>query len=95
MSVQFPLPGDYSKGWWKVRVQAGPQKEERSLLVERWFTHRFDLQVHLPSFVELDKRAIPLMISANYTNYLPVHANATIRVQIRPPIPDRPQGKTK
>lgn len=93
ISVQFQLPSDYSKGWWKIKVQAGFQIEERSLLVERWFTSRFDVEISSPPFIEVEEQVLPVQIAANYTNYLPVHANASLRVQIKPQVGSQFQGK--
>ncbi|RWS21816.1 CD109 antigen-like protein, partial [Leptotrombidium deliense] len=84
-SLNFQLPGDYPKGWWTIRVVALQQKEEKKILVERWFTDQFDVNVTLPAFVESEDQRIEGYVTANYTNYLPVIGNATITVKIRPP----------
>ncbi|RWS10332.1 CD109 antigen-like protein, partial [Dinothrombium tinctorium] len=85
-SLLFQLPGDYPKGWWKIRVVALKQVEEKSILMERWFSDVFDVDVSLPAFVEIDNEKIEGCVNANYTNFTPVTANVTITVILRPAI---------
>jgi hypothetical protein len=56
----------------------------RSILLERWFTDRFDVSVSLPAFISQNEEYLEGIITANHTNLLPVIGNATIRVILNP-----------
>ncbi|XP_054157976.1 CD109 antigen-like, partial [Oppia nitens] len=84
ITLQFTLPGDYPRGWWTVRVKALQQIEEKKILLERWFTNRFDVSISLPAFISQNDDYIEGTIYANHTNLLPVVGNATIRVILKP-----------
>ena len=83
VSVIFSLPGDYALGWWHIRVVALSQVEEKSILLEHWFTDRFDVTVKLPAFVSADDQYLSGCLTANHTNLMPVTGNATINVYLK------------
>ena len=56
----------------------------RKILIERWFTDRFDVSVSLPAFISQNEPYLEGTVYANHTNLMPVNGNATIRVIVIP-----------
>ncbi|XP_067144276.1 CD109 antigen-like [Centruroides vittatus] len=84
VSVSFVLPRDFPHGWWTVRIVALGQVEEKKILLERWFSHRYDVNVILPAFVLDSEENLEGSIMANHTNVALVQGNATVRAYVRP-----------
>ncbi|XP_013794547.1 CD109 antigen-like [Limulus polyphemus] len=85
VSVHFHLPGDYSKGWWKVRVVALEQVEEKKIKMERYFSHKMDVVVYIPAYVLTSEEYLEGLVASNHTSLAPVIGNATIRAVIKAP----------
>ena len=83
MSLIFSLPGDVTVGWWKIRVTVLQQVEEKPILIEKWFTDRFDVNVNIPAFITAEDKYLQGDVTSNHTNYMPVTANATLNVYRR------------
>lgn len=73
-------------GWWSIKVVALSQVEEKKILLERWFTERYDVYVIVPPFVLDTEEFYEGDVSANYTTVAPVYGNATIRLYVRPTV---------
>lgn len=86
IKVEFELPYDYAVGWWSIKVVALSQVEEKKILLERWFTERYDVYVIVPPFVLDTEEFYEGDVSANYTTVAPVYGNATIRLYVRPTV---------
>lgn len=84
IKINFDLPYDYAVGWWSIKVVVLSQVEERKILLERWFTERYDVYVIVPPFVLDTDEYFEGDVSANYTTVAPVFGNATIRAYVRP-----------
>ena len=55
------------------------QVEKRLVLVENWQMDKFEVFLDLAAFAKLEDH-LTVKLNANFTNRLPVHANATIRL---------------
>ncbi|KAH7983281.1 hypothetical protein HPB52_010606 [Rhipicephalus sanguineus] len=84
IKINFDLPYDYAVGWWSLKVVVLSQVEERKILLERWFTERYDVYVNVAPFVLDTDEYFEGDVSANYTTVAPVFGNATIRAYVRP-----------
>ncbi|KAK8776929.1 hypothetical protein V5799_029726 [Amblyomma americanum] len=84
IKINFDLPYDYAVGWWSIKVVVLSQVEERKILLERWFTERYDVYVTVPPFVLDTDEYLEGDVSANFTTVAPVFGNATIRAYVRP-----------
>ncbi|PRD24950.1 UNVERIFIED_CONTAM: hypothetical protein NCL1_42329 [Trichonephila clavipes] len=63
VNLEFELPYDYPEGWWTIKAVALGQTEETRVLLERWFTHRFDFHGTYDfsiSLAELRNMAVPV-----------------------------------
>lgn len=84
VNLEFELPYDYQMGWWTIRVNALGQTEESKVLLERWFNHRFDVNVGTPTFIVNTENTLDVSLLANYTSVATVTGNATIKTYVRP-----------
>lgn len=82
--LSFDLPYHFAVGWWTIKVVALSQTEEKQILLERWFTERYDVYVSLSPFIVDTDEYLEGDVSANFTTVAPVYGNATIRVYARP-----------
>ncbi|OQR66876.1 CD109 antigen-like, partial [Tropilaelaps mercedesae] len=58
--------------------------EEKRILLERWYTERFDVYVSMPPFAVMTDEYLEGDISANFTNVAPTYGNLTVRVIVKP-----------
>lgn len=79
-------------GWYRVEVQAQFQVEKRLILVESWQKEKFEVFIDLPPFTNLEDD-LTVKLNVNYTNRLPVYANATIRLLALPALSSNETGK--
>lgn len=84
ISVSFDLPEDYATGWWTIRAQVLDQIEEKTILLEKWYSERYDVYVAMPPFVVATDGYLEGDISANFTNVAPTYGNLTIRAIVKP-----------
>ncbi|XP_015919307.1 CD109 antigen [Parasteatoda tepidariorum] len=84
VNLEFELPYDYPEGWWTIKAVALGQTEETRVLLERWFSHRFDVNVGTDAFVLNSDEYIEGQILANYTSVATVTGNITLRTYLRP-----------
>lgn len=70
-------------GWYRLEVQAQFQVEKRRILVENWRREKFEVFIDLPAFTNLHDN-LTMKLNANYTNRLPVYANATVQLLALP-----------
>ena len=80
LSLEFVLPKICPLGWWRIEVHAQFQIEKRFILIENWFIDKFEIFVDLNPFTNIEDDYLIAKLNANYTNQLPVHANATIQL---------------
>lgn len=84
ISLEFALPKELCPlGWFRIEVHAQFQVEKRLVLVENWQREKFEVFVDLAEFTNLESE-LTVKLNANYTNRLPVHANATIQLLALP-----------
>ncbi|XP_064467422.1 CD109 antigen-like [Ornithodoros turicata] len=84
LRLSFDLPYHFAVGWWTIKVVALSQVEEKKILLERWYTERYDVYVSVPPFIVDTDEYLEGDVSANYTTVAPVFGNATIKVFVRP-----------
>ncbi|GIY90987.1 hypothetical protein CDAR_123091 [Caerostris darwini] len=84
VNLEFELPYDYPEGWWTIRAVALGQTEETRVLLERWFTHRFDVNVGTDAFILNTDEFLEGQILANYTSVATVTGNLTLKTFLRP-----------
>ncbi|XP_035214873.1 CD109 antigen-like isoform X2 [Stegodyphus dumicola] len=84
VNLEFELPYDFPEGWWTIRVVALGQTEESKVLLERWFSHRFDVNVGTPTFILNSEEYLEGQILANYTSVATVTGNITLKTFLRP-----------
>lgn len=84
VKINFELPHDFAVGFWTLKVVALSQVEEKKILLERWYTERYDVYVTVPPFVLDSDEYYEGDVSANFTTVNPVYGNATIRLYVRP-----------
>lgn len=84
VKINFELPHDFAVGWWSLKVVALSQVEEKKILLERWYTERYDVYVTIPPFVLDTDEYYEGDVSANFTTVNPVYGNASIRLYVRP-----------
>ncbi|XP_054721683.1 CD109 antigen-like [Uloborus diversus] len=84
VNLDFELPYDYPEGWWTIRAVALSQEEERRVLLERWFGHRFDVNVGTPTFILNSDEYLEGQILANYSSVATVTGNITLKTLLRP-----------
>ncbi|KFM71459.1 CD109 antigen, partial [Stegodyphus mimosarum] len=84
VNLEFELPYDFPEGWWTIRVVALGQIEESKVLLERWFSHRFDVNVGTPTFILNSEEYLEGQILANYTSVATVTGNITLKTFLRP-----------
>ncbi|EEC04468.1 conserved hypothetical protein [Ixodes scapularis] len=80
VKINFELPHDFAVGFWTLKVVALSQVEEKKILLERWYTERYDVYVTIPPFVLDSDEYYEGDVSANFTTVNPVYGNATIRL---------------
>ena len=91
--MDFVLPKELCPlGWFRIEVHAQFQVEKRPVLVENWQKEKFEVYVDLTAFTKLEDY-LAVKLNANYTNRLPVHANATIRLLALPALSTNQTGK--
>ena len=84
VSISFTLPEEYEPGWWTIRAQVLNQVEEKRILLERWYTERFDVYVSMPPYALTSDEYFEGDISANFTAVAPTYGNLTVRVILKP-----------
>ncbi|XP_028967183.1 CD109 antigen [Galendromus occidentalis] len=84
VSISFTLPEEYEAGWWTIRAQVLNQVEEKRILLERWYTERFDVYVSMPPYALTSDEYFEGDISANFTAVAPTYGNLTVRVILKP-----------
>ncbi|KAF8776800.1 CD109 antigen like protein [Argiope bruennichi] len=84
VNLEFELPYDYPEGWWTIKVVALGQTEETRVLMERWFSHRFDVNVGTDAFILNTDEFLEGQILANYTSVATVTGNLTLKTFLRP-----------
>ncbi|GFT53743.1 CD109 antigen [Nephila pilipes] len=84
VNLEFELPYDYPEGWWTIKAVALGQTEETRVLLERWFSHRFDVNVGTDAFVLNTDEFLEGQILANYTSVATVTGNLTLKTFLRP-----------
>lgn len=84
VSISFTLPEEYEPGWWTIRAQVLNQVEEKRILLERWYTERFDVYVSMPPYAMTSDEYFEGDISANFTAVAPTYGNLTVRVILKP-----------
>ncbi|GFQ90018.1 pregnancy zone protein, partial [Trichonephila clavata] len=84
VNLEFELPYDYPEGWWTIKAVALGQTEETRVLLERWFSHRFDVNVGTDAFILNTDEFLEGQILANYTSVATVTGNLTLKTFLRP-----------
>lgn len=84
MNLEFLLPYDFPEGWWTIRAVALGQTEETKVLLERWFGHRYDVNIAVPPFVLDSDEYLEGQLMANYTSVATVTGNITFKTILRP-----------
>lgn len=84
VNLEFELPYDFPEGWWTIQAVALGQTEETKVLLERWFSHRFDVNVGTEAFVLSSDEYLEGQVLANYTSVATVTGNLTLKTVLRP-----------
>ncbi|KAK3859992.1 hypothetical protein Pcinc_033930 [Petrolisthes cinctipes] len=90
VSVAFTMPDLPSHGWWKIRVWARGQEEEKKFYVHKIYEPLFEVFIDMPFYGLPDDEAIEGTITGSFTNDKPVYGNATITLYVKQPwtLPD-------
>ena len=66
LSGSFQLPEFPKIGFWKVRVEAQGQVNEKAIKVEKYYNPKFEVYVRMPTFILDSEEYIEASISAVY-----------------------------
>ncbi|XP_059169325.1 CD109 antigen-like [Physella acuta] len=72
-----PVLGD-----WKVVVEAGTMKEEKSFTVAEYVLPQFEVEVIMPSYVLTSDSDVMFTVKSKYTYGKPVKGNANVQVKL-------------
>lgn len=84
VNLAFELPYDFPEGWWTIRAVALGQTEESKVLLERWFGHRYDVNIAVPPFILDSDENLEGQLMANYSSVATVTGNITFKTILRP-----------
>ncbi|XP_063851279.1 CD109 antigen-like [Scylla paramamosain] len=94
VDVSFTLPDLPQLGWWRVRVRARRQEQEKQFLVHKLYEPLFEVFVGLPYYALSTDEEITGTISGTYTTDKPIYGNASLSVYVKQPW-DRPDSDFK
>nr|XP_045598849.1 CD109 antigen-like [Procambarus clarkii] len=90
VTVAYTLPDLPLAGWWKVRVNAQGQVEEKIFLVHKVYEPFYELQIEMPFYTMSDEEEITGLLTGSFATDKPISGNATLTLYVKQPwmLPD-------
>nr|XP_045599597.1 CD109 antigen-like [Procambarus clarkii] len=90
VTVAYQLPELPRPGWWKVKVNAQGQVEEKRFLVHKIYEPLYEVFVEMPFYKRSDEEAITGTLTGSYITDKPVYGNASLSLYVKQPwtLPD-------
>ncbi|XP_071531816.1 CD109 antigen-like [Panulirus ornatus] len=90
VSLSFLLPELPQSGWWRVRVSASGQVEEKRFLVHKIYEPLYEVYVEMPFYGLSDDEEIKGNLTGSYSSEKPVYGNASLTLYVKQPwsLPD-------
>ncbi|XP_050713228.1 CD109 antigen-like isoform X2 [Eriocheir sinensis] len=83
ISLSFGIPFLTKVGWWRIKVNANGQEEEKKIKVEKWFTPRFEVKVFMSKYFLDSDEAITGTVGGEFNNDKGAFGNATLKLLVR------------
>ncbi|KAI0217799.1 Alpha-2-macroglobulin-P [Lamellibrachia satsuma] len=86
LDMDFQLSDQPAYGTWMIKVRAFEYDYNKTFEVEEFYIPRMYVNVSMPLYVSENSFAVAGVVTANYTSGRPAKGNATLHLEIRPPL---------
>ncbi|KAK2182230.1 hypothetical protein NP493_362g02042 [Ridgeia piscesae] len=86
LEMDFQLSKQPAYGTWTILVRAWEYDYNKTFDVEEFYIPRMYVNVSMPLYVSENSFAVAGVVTANYTSGRPAKGNATLHLEIRPPL---------